>query len=214
MKNTIKQRLKDFILYKGITTREFERTCKLSYGYVANIRVSIQPDKVMSISERYSDLNAGWLMTGEGEMLRQGRADESKNSNYIPLIPVGAIAGFGTNDNAGISLLDCEQYAIPEFTAKGAEFLIRVAGSSMYPKYSNGDTLACRKIKDMLFFQWGKVYVIDSSQGVLVKRIFEDTDNPNNILCVSENKEKYPPFIMPKADIRSVSIVIGAVKSE
>jgi len=83
----------------------------------------------------------------------------------------------------------------------------------MYPKYSNGDVLACKKITDILFFQWGKVYVIDSSQGILVKRIFEHTDN-DYVLLISDNKEKYPPFAMPKSDIRSLSIVLGVIRME
>lgn len=129
-----------------------------------------------------------------------------------PLIPIEAVAGFGTEDNKGIMYENCEQYLVPEFEAKGMDFLVRVSGSSMYPKYSNGDVLACKKIKEILFFQWGKVYVIDSSQGALVKRIFEDETNSDNIICVSENKEKYPPFKMPKSDIRSLSLVLGAIK--
>jgi phage repressor protein C with HTH and peptisase S24 domain len=65
-----------------------------------------------------------------------------------------------------------------------------------------------------LIFSMGKVYVIDSSQGQLVKRIFEDKENPDHIICVSENKENYPSFSMPKDDIRSLSIVLGMVRME
>ena len=35
------------------------------------MRISIQPDKVTNIARYFSDLNAGWLLTGEGEMLRE-----------------------------------------------------------------------------------------------------------------------------------------------
>lgn len=91
--------------------------------------------------------------------------------------------------------------------------MIRVSGSSMYPKYSNGDILACRRVHDILFFQWGKVYVIDSSQGALVKRVFKD-ESQDNILLVSDNMEKYPPFSFPKSDIRSLSIVLGVIRLE
>lgn len=96
---------------------------------------------------------------------------------------------------------------------RGVEFMIRVSGSSMYPKYANGDILACKKIHEILFIQWGKVHVIESaSQGALVKRIFEhDTDT---IRCVSDNKENYPAFLMPKSDIRSLSIVLGVIRLE
>ena len=145
--------------------------------------------------------------------LYYGGMNESTGKSF-PLIPIEAVAGFPDDDNDGITYADCEQYTVPEFEKCGCEFVIRVSGSSMYPKYSNGDVLACKKIKDILFFQWGKVYVIDSSQGALVKRVFEDTGNPDNILLVSDNKENYPPFSMPKNDIRSLSIVLGVIRME
>jgi phage repressor protein C with HTH and peptisase S24 domain len=188
-----------------------------------------------AILEKYPDIDKVWLLTGEGEMLKPAKTSSLDNyrKNYIeqtekelaeaeektdfkglPLIPYGAVAGIGGNDNEGIETENFEIYKIPEFEYAGADFFIRVSGSSMYPKYSNGDILGIRKVKDILFFQWGKIYVIDSSQGVLVKRVYEDKDNPDNVLLVSENKEKYPPFTMPKEDIRSLSIVLGVVRME
>lgn len=130
----------------------------------------------------------------------------------LPLIPIDAVAGFPVSDNAGILFQDCECYNVPEFVSKGAQFLIRVSGSSMYPKYSNGDLLACKKIDEITFFQWGKVYVLDTRQGALVKRIFEDKDNEDNIICHSDNHDNYPDFKLPKVEIRSLSIVIGVIR--
>ena len=132
----------------------------------------------------------------------------------LPLIPLDAVAGLPGNDNDGVFIDDCERYTVPEFSAKGAQYLIRVSGTSMLPKYNNGDILACRKIDEMTFFQWGKVYVMDTRQGALVKKVFPDNNNPDNILCVSENKEDFPPFTLPKTEIRSISIVVGMIGVE
>ncbi|GHV35641.1 hypothetical protein FACS1894180_0330 [Bacteroidia bacterium] len=171
------------------------------------------------ISEKYPEINKNWLLTGDGDMLITEEQALSLDIqvpagiNGIPLIPVDAIAGFPSNDIDGIRYEECEQYLVPDFNKLGINFMIRVSGSSMYPKYSNGDILACRKIEDILFYQWGKIYVIDCSQGVLVKRIFESKNN-NYITLVSDNKEKYPPFDLPKSDIRSLSIVLGVIRIE
>lgn len=108
-------------------------------------------------------------------------------------------------------LEDCEHYSIPEFEAKGANFLIRVSGDSMMPLYNNGDIIACRKIRDILFFQWGGIYVLDTSQGALVKRVEECEKDDDCILCVSENP-RFKPFQLPKSDIRSLSTIIGLVR--
>ena len=158
-----------------------------------------------------------WLLTGKGSMLKsdeQPLPEAKKTSSRhkgIPLIPMEAIAGFPTIDNDGVSFDDCQHYSIPEFEAKGADFLIRVSGDSMTPLYCNGDIIACRKIAEIHFFQWGGVYVLDTSQGVLVKYVEECEKNDDCILCVSENK-RYKPFSLPKDDIRSLSTIVGLVR--
>lgn len=83
----------------------------------------------------------------------------------------------------------------------------------MYPKYSSGDILACRKVPEVTFIQWGKIYVIDSCQGAMVKRLFEIDGQPDVLLCKSDNNA-YPPFRLPKTEIRSLSIVVGAIRLE
>lgn len=132
----------------------------------------------------------------------------------LPLIPLDAVAGLPGDDNDGVLFDNYERYTIPEFSAKGAQYLIRVSGTSMLPKYNNGDILACRKIDEITFFQWGKVYVMDTRQGMLVKKVFPDKSNPDNVLCVSENKSEFPPFSLPKEEIRSLSIVVGVIGVE
>jgi len=173
-------------------------------------------DKIIN---KFPEINPSWLLIGEGEMLKSGEIQEKSNDitkntsdDELPLIPFEYAAGYG-EDNEGIILSECERYKIPEFKNIGAEFLVRVGGSSMYPKYSSGDILACRKINDILFFQWGKIYVIDSSQGQMVKRICRH-DNEDLVWLVSDNKDKYEPFIIPKNDIRSLSIVVGVLRLE
>lgn len=67
---TVKERLKRFIKYKNISERRFCAIVGLSPTYVSAMRTSIQPDKVINIAMHFPDLNTGWLMTGEGEMLK------------------------------------------------------------------------------------------------------------------------------------------------
>lgn len=169
-------------------------------------------------------LSPEWLLTGRGEMLKtvvdssvvaykasSVLPKSSKNPKGIPLIPLDAVAGFPATDSEGVYLEDCERYTIPEFEAKGANFLIRVSGDSMMPLYNSGDIIACRKIPNILFFQWGGVYVLDTSQGVIVKYVEEYEKDNECILCVSENK-RFKPFPLPKSDIRSLSTIIGLVR--
>lgn len=171
------------------------------------------------LSDKFPEIDANWLLRGEGPMLKADSDGEVKASKAepsadgLPLVPIEAVAGFNGDDMPGVRLEDCLRYVVPEFAAAGAEYLIRVSGSSMYPKYSSGDILACRRIPEIDFFQWGKIYVIDSSQGAMVKRIYQCEDDAACVLCKSDN-DKYPPFTLPKSAIRSLSIVIGVIRLE
>ena len=223
----ILERIKEYIDCKGITVAAFERSIGMSnasFGKSLKNRGAIGSDKIENILSMYTDLSSEWLLTGTGNMLKSDldkpieahkrSTEPPKSSNKrrgIPLIPIDAVAGFPSTDNDGVYMEDCEHYSIPEFEAKGANFLIRVSGDSMHPLYENGDIIACRKISDILFFQWGGIYVLDTSQGALVKRVEEAEDDQESILCISENP-RFKPFHLPKSDIRSLSTIIGLVR--
>lgn len=220
---------------KGVSEYEYYKLSGTTRG-VLRQNNGISEDNISRFLAYAPDVNPEWLLTGRGSMLKSkspldditplGEPQSSfkdtkisdkqeinirKTSKGIPLIPLEAVAGFPAADSEGVYLGDCEHYSIPEFEAKGANFLIRVSGDSMMPLYNNGDIIACRKIRDILFFQWGSIYVLDTSQGTLVKRIEECEKDDDCILCVSENP-RFKPFQLPKSDIRSLSIIIGLVR--
>ena len=136
--------------------------------------------------------------------------DTKQKYTTMPLIPFNCLAGLPADDNEGVSLEQFEQYSVPEFSIRGAEFLIRVEGMSMFPRYTNGDILAVKRLSSVTFFQWGCVYVLDTEQGMLIKRLFKSS-NPDNITCHSENSVDFLDFEIPKSEIRSVLIVLGRI---
>ena len=220
----MKERLSQIIEYYKLSVREFERIIGVSEGVINKTlqrNTGLKAETIQKIVEKFPQISLNWIVLGQGEMFNNSAnnnipiAKQTNNPNEgIPLIPVEAIAGIPSIDEIGVTFADCKKYVVPEFESKGADYMIRVSGSSMYPKYSNGDILACKYIRDVLFLQWGKIYVIDSSQGALVKRVFQDENNPDNLILVSDNKENYPPFAFPKSDIRSISIVVGVIRLE
>ena len=218
-------RLFEFFRENHLSNYKVEKACGLTNGYLRNLRKAPSFEILEKIFSTYPELNRDWVLYGEGDMLRSSDADPSQSNakerpvlkevtkGGLPLIPIDAVAGFNGWDESGVSELDCTHYDVPDFETAHADFLIRVSGSSMYPKYSSGDILACRKIDEITFLQWGKIYVIDSRQGAMVKRLFPMESNADMVLCKSDNPN-YPPFELPKEEIRSLSIVVGAIRLE
>ncbi|OCW73122.1 hypothetical protein BAZ12_00560 [Elizabethkingia miricola] len=165
------------------------------------------------IITKCDDINANWLLTGEGEMLKKNMLlmKTGEPNEGLPLIPIEAMAGYGTG-SMQIMDYDTSFYVVPEFTELKAEFMIRVKGSSMSPKYNSGDLLACKKISLGKFFQWNKAYVLDTEQGALVKRV-KPSKQEGCIQLVSDNAN-YDPFDISLNDIYSIAIVLGVIRLE
>lgn len=125
-------------------------------------------------------------------------------------MPIDAIAGFGSG-NWSIHENDIQDsYLIPDFT--NIDFMIRVKGSSMYPKYSSGDIVACRKLNQR-YIQWNKPHVIATKeQGIMVKRINESKEKET--FTLTSDNPTYPPFSIPKDEITGIAIIIGVIRLE
>lgn len=215
--SNIKERILQLAKNQGFSFENFFDKIGMSYGNFKgeNKKRPINSDALVNILTLIPDANPTWLLTGEGSMLKSEQnllvASPSENQNEgIPLIPLDAMAGVGSGEISVLEL-DCERYVIPMF--KGADYLIPVKGSSMYPKYNSGDVVACKKLSlQDIFFQWNKVYVLDTEQGALIKRVCKGSDN-EHITLVSDN-EKYEPFELHKSQIYAIALVVGVVRLE
>lgn len=173
-------------------------------------------------------VNASWLLTGKGNILdeldgafyfefKDGNnskvayiEEPVKNKTTVlqtrPRVPLTAAAGSLSGESIGVTLEQCEQmpliHQIPYY-----DFTMFIKGDSMSPRFESGDEIACRRIDQSRFIQWGKVHVLDTTQGFIIKRIYDDGDK---IRCVSYNKD-YADFSVPKEDIHSISLVVGSI---
>lgn len=205
---------------EGITIGAIERKIGASKGVLSRAMTNgtdIQAKWITAIVENYPYVSADWLLTGKGEMITSSESSQKKmvkvseqSEEGIPLIPLDAMAGYFEGEMQ-VLLRDCERYIVPGMPR--ADFLITVKGDSMMPSYFPGDIVACVRvpIKDV-FFQFGRVYVLDTNQGAIIKRI-EKSEDDESILIVSEN-EKYSPFTLHLSQVRSISLVIGLIRLE
>lgn len=205
---SVKDRLLDFVAYTGLSRRKFQERINVSNSYIQNISEGIGADVMNRISIQFPDLNTSWLLTGEGEMLKSScDVVSQKSSNTRPRIPYDAAAGTLTETVEGVAEYQCEQVPIigvfPRY-----DFTIRIVGRSMEPEYFAGDEVACLRVNEKRFLQWGRLHVLDTTQGVVIKRIY---DNGDCIVCKSFNPE-FPDFSIPKEDIRSYNLVVGSIR--
>lgn len=203
---TVKDRLVAFIKHKGLSQSRFEKSVGLSNGFVNNISKGIGADKLQRILCVYPDLNSDWLLNGVGDMVTSKEQFFDKN-NTRPRIPYDAAAGTLTETVDGVTEYQCEQVPIISVFPK-YDFTIRIFGRSMEPEYFAGDEVACLRVNEKRFLQWGRVHVLDTTQGVVIKRIY---DNGDCIVCKSFNPE-FPDFSIPKEDIRSYNLVVGSIR--
>ena len=79
----ILQRIKQYLDYRGIATSAFEKSIGMgnaSFGKSLKSGGTIGANKLEIILKTYPELNPTWLITGEGEMLKESTIN---NSNVI-----------------------------------------------------------------------------------------------------------------------------------
>ncbi|MBT8180216.1 MAG: hypothetical protein KJO53_01375 [Eudoraea sp.] len=71
-------RLMQFIKYAGLSARQFDLSIGASNGYTLRMQknnASIGSDVIENILKAYPQLNVEWLITGEGEMLKENEQE-------------------------------------------------------------------------------------------------------------------------------------------
>lgn len=205
----LRERLIEFIKYNNLTTRSFEEIVGLSNAAVSKMGDNTRRTTIDKISNKFPELNTNWLLTGQGNMIINGNTTmDNRTIETRPRIPLDAAAGSLSIIERSVTESECEYLpVIPRLPHY--DFTIFARGDSMEPEFQSGDELACRFINERGFIQWGRPHVLDTAQGIVVKRIFEDTDN---IICCSDNS-KYRDFTIPKEDIYRIALVVGLVRS-
>jgi len=198
-----KERIEELLHHFRMEQREFAERCGFSEYTVSKIKRGehgISKKAANSILKAFPEVNRTWLLTGEGCMI----VDENNNNLYFaPILPVSAQAGTLDEYTVSVKENECERIIVP---IKGADWVITISGDSMTPEYHPGSQILIKKINERAFIDWGKVYVLDTCNGTVIKRIFP-ADDPNKFKCVSINPE-YPPFEVSCDDVFGVYRVL------
>lgn len=203
-------RFDKYMKYRGLNDNQVTVECKLSQGLLSQARTGKSDlgnstiNKILSI---YQDLNRVWLLTGEGDMLKQPSKEENNNEldgiegKFIPLLPVSAQGGRLNDFVVSVRESDCEKVVSP---IKDADFAIPVSGDSMAPEYPNGSQVHVKKINENAFIEWGRVYVLDTCNGAVIKRIVP-SEREGYVRCISINPDPiYAPFEIDLNDVYGI----------
>lgn len=233
-------RIRDFIDHKGISMRSFEVQAGLTNGIISTAlkrNTDISWESVSKIVDTYKEIDIEWLITGNGQMLKvndeliplqpvispksikeEGKeielpcTDEFEyvNNDNEGKVPIVHELSFATIDPDEPSTIKAdEHYYIKEF--RNADFLMRVAGDSMYPKYKPGDLIACRNIRYTNFYQWGKPYaLLTCHQGIIIGRVYEHHQYTTFVRVKSDNPS-YPEWEIPIDEVARAAIIIGSI---
>ncbi|WP_162816976.1 S24 family peptidase [Myroides odoratimimus] len=195
--------------------RQFSKRINESPTNLNNIlgeRKSTPSSKIVSsIVYNLKELNAEWLLTGNGQMLKSKELIPN-NSKGVPYYE-----GIEATGSILTSFNDIKEN--PSFYISYPHFddctaYLPMAGDSMYPKYCSGEIIAVKQIYNFDIIQWGEAYMIvtDSEANDLrtIKLLFPHKDEDKIILRAS-NPSFAGDTIIPKRNIVSLFLVKGKI---
>lgn len=183
--------------YLGITEASVSRMCKgISKPSQENLRKIVTNTK-------------GWdtsMLSDEPNQVPAIRRSSTElNQHLCKVLPTAARGGSLSDFSEAITSKDIE-YAISPIA--GADWIIPVTGESMAPEYPNGSRVVVKKVNDKAFLEWGKVYVLDTVNGAVIKELHK-AQSDDEVECVSLNPDpKFASFNVRRSDILGVYRVL------
>jgi len=159
----------------------------------------------------FPDVNPNWLLNGEGKMLKKD-SNDNNNINYheVPMLPISAKAGRLSDFIVSVKETDCEKIIVP---IKNVDMAMNISGDSMAPEYPNGCRILLKKIKETDFIEWGRDYVLDTTNGPVFKRLTQGSSG--SVKCISLNESSiYAPFEVPYSEIFGIYRVLFSMSDK
>lgn len=152
-----------------------------------------------AIADAFPDvLNRDYLLTGEGEV---AAPDKSLRPHFEAKVSAGFMDGMSEGE-AGVMRPPIP--GMPDY-----DFTIEASGDSMMPRIESGDTLLCRRCDDCLNPPVGKICVIDSIDGAVVKVVAGDDEESVTLHSLNP---KYDDYTVELTSINGIAEVVGLVR--
>lgn len=238
----MKQRIKEYLKYKGVKIIEFSATIGVSNAYISSIKKSIQPDKLTRIQECYPDLNIEWLVTGRGNMLNTPQhmsvinngtnsgtmgnnvcvhtgtpcpsADDTEEMSVevLPVIPANIVNDPSIDVIKYISENDTDMEPVVQQFPEAIAWY-KIKSKAMEYRICAGDMIAITPYpKGEEFIIPGLTYVISTNTNGMITRRLYT--HPDGYRAVSNNPEDYPDFIIPFKHVRRIYRIVGLLRQD
>ena len=216
------------LAYTNETANSFAKKIGITPTQVYDLKSGkikkISPAIADKIVEVYSSISRAWLLSGEGLMCSDDNhlssvhnepnepAKDGLSDYETWLLPQTAHGGNLTNMPAdGVLLQNCERIVSP---IKGVDFAISVYGESMSPEYPSGSRVLIKKINPDAYIEWGKAYVLDTCNGVVLKELLK-CQREGYVTCHSINPDpKYSDFDVRMSDIYGMYRVLMCLSAK
>ena len=199
--------LRKYLTNLGLTQEEIARRFGVSKQAVNSLLTGRKPFGKQNAIKWANEfgLNAAWLLTGEGEMVKQSTKEVAEFSEYgTPVYDVDATCG-----DISRPVLFADEHIIghvnlPNLSPNSA--IIRANGDSMEPHIKDGDWIAVRQVFNFNEIFYGQVYLVITDENRLLKYLRRDEDEQHYVILRSEN-ERYDDIRLAKSSIRHLFIV-------
>ncbi len=211
----IVDRIKLFREYLGIGQTAFEVNIGVARGDFSNVK-TLGSDRILRIHTKYPELNIEWLVTGNGEMIknaeREQKTIEISESAISETKRKGALI-YDIDATCGLSGRDIEftdekvigSIDAPEINSDSK--IIFATGDSMLPLIASGDRVVIRKIESWDYFNYGQVYLIITNEYRLIKRVRRHPKDADNLILLRSENPDYDDIDLPKREIIHLFIV-------
>lgn len=223
METTVKERIKEFIKYKGIGQAKFEKLCNLSNGYINNLKRSPTTERIQNILCTFPEINKIWLLTGEGDMLKPEKRGMEGNAEMMgrafhastPDEGVVNVRYFSVTPTATFQEFCDEESGEPEYMPvipPGGERIdesscvFQIHGESMAPMIPNHAKVLCREIRPSRWHDiTSGVIVIAYRDRFVIKRIVKNRlASEDYLIITSDNPDYCGDEKVARADIRCI----------
>lgn len=174
-----------------------------AYSLIENGQNSITTEHLLKLSKFYSVPTDRILKSSDNAVTM------SLKNGFIPLINVGARAGYIENSGSDEWLGTLEMFRIPGFESHKKQKLFEVEGDSMLPTLMHGDILIAEEIDDLSELVDGSLTVVITSKAVVTKRLKKDLNNDSIIL--SSDNPKFENITYSLKNVEKILVVQGKI---